>query len=64
MKKDKEAPAATSFICFEVEDLDETYRHLKDRDVAFVTEPREQGWGGRTAAMLDPNNNIIVLSEV
>jgi hypothetical protein len=28
----------------------------------FIAEPKEQGWGGRTAVMLDPDNNIIVLS--
>jgi predicted enzyme related to lactoylglutathione lyase len=64
MKLDKEAPTATSVIYFEVENLDETYKNLKEQGVRFITEPKEQGWGGRTAVMLDPDNNIIVLSEV
>jgi len=64
MKQDKKAPAATSVIYFGVENLDETYGRLKEQGVTFITEPKEQGWGGRTAVMLDPDSNIIVLSEV
>lgn len=62
-KQDKEAPTATSVIYLEVENLDETHRKLKEQGVKFLTGPREQGWGGRTAVMLDPDNNILVLSE-
>jgi len=64
MKLDKEAPTATSVLYLEVEDLDEVYRELKEQGVKFIMEPKEQGWGGRTAVMLDPDNNIIVLSGV
>lgn len=63
MKPDKAAPTATSVIYFEVEKLDEIYSKLNEQDVTFVTEPKEQGWGGRTAVMLDPDKNVIVLSE-
>ncbi len=63
MKHDREAPTATSVLYFEVENLDETYGILKEKGVEFLTEPKEQGWGGRTAIMLDMDNNIIVLSE-
>lgn len=64
MKLDKGAPTATSVLYFEVEDLDEFYIELKEQGVKFIMEPKEQGWGGRTAVMLDPDNNIIVLSGV
>ncbi|MEA2089246.1 MAG: VOC family protein [Thermoproteota archaeon] len=64
MKQEKEAPTATSVIYFEVENLDEVYKKLKEQGVRFITEPKEQGWGGRTAVMLDPDNNILVLSGV
>lgn len=63
MKMDKEAPSATSVLYLEVEDLDGAYRTLKERGVKFITEPREQGWGGRTAVMFDPDHNILVLSQ-
>lgn len=63
MKQNKKAPTATSVIYLGTENLNETYKKLKERGVKFVTEPKEQGWGGRTAVMLDPDNNILVLSE-
>jgi len=63
MKPDREKPTATAIIYLEVADLDEVYEALKEKGTKFVTEPREQGWGGRTAVMLDPDNNILVLSE-
>jgi predicted enzyme related to lactoylglutathione lyase len=64
MKPNKEAPTAMSVLYFEVENLDESYRKLRDQGVQFVAEPEKQGWGGRTAIMLDPDKNIIVLSQV
>jgi hypothetical protein len=36
---------------------------LTNEAVKFITEPKDQGWGGRTAVMLDPDENIIVLSQ-
>ena len=64
MKLDKEAPTAISITYFEVENLDEMYQKLKDRGVQFITKPKKQGWGGKTAIMLDPDKNIIVLSQM
>ena len=64
MKLDKDKPSATSVLYFEVENIDDVYRRLKERGVKFITDPKEQGWGGRTAVMLDPDSNILVLSEV
>jgi len=62
-KPDKEAPTATSVIYLEVENLHSIYGKLKKRGVKFLTEPKEQAWGGRTAVMLDPDKNMLVLSE-
>ena len=62
MKQNREAPTATSVIYLGVENLNETHKKLKGQGVKFVTEPKEQGWGGKTAVMLDPDNNILVLS--
>ena len=63
MKQDEEKPTATAVLYLEVEDLNEIYETLKEKGTKFVAEPRKQGWGGRTAVMLDPDNNILVLSE-
>ena len=62
-KPNKEAPTATSVIYLEVENLDSVYGKLRKRGVRFLTEPKEQAWGGRTAVMLDPDKNMLVLSE-
>jgi hypothetical protein len=56
-------PSAMSVIYLSVKDLNEKYHELKEKGVEFICEPREQVWGGRTAVMLDPDLNILVLSE-
>ena len=63
IKQAKEAPAATSVIYLAVEDLDSTYRRLKEKGVEFIGEPKPQAWGGKTAPMLDPDKNILVLAQ-
>lgn len=63
MRQDKENPTATSVIYLAVENLDAIYRELKEKGVEFISEPREQAWGGRTAVMLDPDKNMLVLTQ-
>lgn len=63
MKQAKEVPAATSVIYLAVENLDSTYKELKEKGVEFIAQPKEQAWGGRTAVMLDPDENILVLTQ-
>jgi len=59
----KDIPTTVSVIYLAVENIDETYRKLKDKGVEFITEPKTQGWGGKTAVMLDPDKNIIALTQ-
>jgi predicted enzyme related to lactoylglutathione lyase len=63
MRQDKDTPTATSLIYLAVEDLDGTYRELQQNGVEFIAEPKDQEWGDRTAVMLDPDKNILVLAE-
>jgi len=44
-----------------VEDVDDAYEKLKEKGVKFTTEPKDQYWGGRTAAFLDPDENVFIL---
>jgi uncharacterized glyoxalase superfamily protein PhnB len=44
-----------------VDDVDEAYRTLKGKGVRFVTEPKDQSWGGRTAEFVDPDGNMFIL---
>ena len=63
-QQDVGRPTAMAVLYFGVENLDEAYAKLKEQGVKFIAEPKVQGWGGKTAVMLDPDNNIIVLSEI
>lgn len=62
-KRKADVPSATSVVYFEVENLEEVYSRLRDQGVKLITKPQKQGWGGKTAVMLDPDSNIIVLSQ-
>lgn len=48
-------------IYMSVDDVDEAYKNLKEKGVKFVTEPKNQYWGGRTATFLDPDDNMFIL---
>ena len=61
--QEKEAPTATSVIYLAVEDLVSTHRELREKGVEFISEPREQTWGGKSTVMLDPDKNILVLTQ-
>ena len=63
MDYDKKAPTATSVIYLETTNLEEDYVELKEKGVNFITEPKEQDWGGKTAVFLDPDKNILVLTQ-
>ena len=47
------------FLC--VDDVDEAYKIYKEKGVKFVTEPKDQYWGGRTAEFADPDGNKFIL---
>jgi predicted enzyme related to lactoylglutathione lyase len=63
--KEQQAGTYTSVfvIYLSVKDLDKRYHELKEKGVEFLSKPREQAWGGRTAVMIDPDRNVLVLSE-
>ena len=51
-----------SMICFEVADVDETYRELRARGVELINEPTDMpGWGARVVHLRDPEENLIEL---
>jgi len=51
-------------IYLQVENLDEAYTELKDKGVRFLTEPKDQSWGARTAKFADPDENIFILVQI
>jgi catechol 2,3-dioxygenase-like lactoylglutathione lyase family enzyme len=46
---------------YEVDDLEETVRYLKERDIAIVGGPRPRGDGIMQLYILDPDNYIVEL---
>ena len=51
-------------VFLEVDDVDEVYRKLKEKGVKFINEPKDQYWGGRTAAFLDPDEYMLILTHL
>jgi catechol 2,3-dioxygenase-like lactoylglutathione lyase family enzyme len=46
-----------------VDDIDKAYQDLREKGVKFVTEPRDQPWGGRAAPFIDPGGNMFILES-
>ena len=46
-----------------VDDVDKAYQDLKGKGVKFVTEPKDQPWGGRTATLVDPNGITFTIES-
>jgi len=55
------APRAELQIYMTVDDVDQIYNALKAKGVKFLTEPKDQYWGGRTAMFIDPDGNKFIL---
>jgi catechol 2,3-dioxygenase-like lactoylglutathione lyase family enzyme len=45
------------------DDVDEAYKNLKAKGVKFLTEPKDQFWGGRTAEFVDSDGNRFILES-
>lgn len=43
------------YLTIEVEDVDKMYQRIKDKGVAIEIEMREEPWGDRHFAIVDPN---------
>ena len=54
-------PNRKLLIFLRVDDVDEAYKIFKEKGVKFVTEPKDQYWGGRTAEFADPDGNTFIL---
>ena len=42
-------------------EVDKAYQDLKEKGVKFVTKPKDEHWGGRTATFADPDGNMFTL---
>jgi predicted enzyme related to lactoylglutathione lyase len=48
-------------IFVRVASVDDEYKTLKEKGVQFLTEPKDQYWGGRTAKFTDRDGNKFIL---
>jgi len=46
-----------------VDDVDKAYEALKEKGVKFLTEPKDQYWGGRTAEFVDLDRNKFIIES-
>lgn len=62
---DKQQPVGMrekSMVCFQVENVDDTFKTLKAKGVVFVNEPFDMpDWGARVVHLRDPEENLIEL---
>jgi len=61
---EKGAKKGAPDIYLQVENVDEAYEELKDKGVRFITEPKDQSWGARTAKFTDPDGNTFILVQL
>lgn len=54
-------PKAELQIFMRVANVDDEYKALKEKGVRFISEPKDQYWGGRTAVFADPDGNRFIL---
>jgi predicted enzyme related to lactoylglutathione lyase len=48
-------------IFVHVANVDDEHKALKEKGVKFLSEPKDQYWGGRTAKFEDPDGNEFIL---
>ena len=60
-KKGRKEGAPSVYLA--VDNVDEEYERLKAKGVNFVEPPKKQYWGGYAALFVDPDENLIYLTE-
>lgn len=50
-------------VSFEVKDVQQAYKELKDRGVKFVGPPQKQEWGGTLTNFFDLENNELTIVQ-
>ena len=51
-------------IDFLVEDIEDAYKKLQEKDVKVIEEPKETPWGSRILVFEDPDGNTLQLTEI
>lgn len=59
---DKITGNGSVLLCFQVEDVEKTYKNLSGKGVNFIAKPKLTSWGQMVAYFTDPDNNIWEIS--
>jgi catechol 2,3-dioxygenase-like lactoylglutathione lyase family enzyme len=57
------AKGALNGVHFRTDDLDATFKKVKESDAEIVQEPTEQPWGTRDFAVRDPSGNLVRIDQ-
>ena len=58
------APGEKVAVHLLIDDVDKAYRKFKEKGVKFITEPKDQPFGERTATFVDPDGNIFAIEQL
>ncbi|MGQ9641587.1 MAG: VOC family protein [Candidatus Bathycorpusculaceae bacterium] len=63
-KTEERAELTSPSVEFLVDDMDKTYKELKDKGVKFIKELPDEPWGGRQASFKDPDGNFLEIVQI
>jgi len=63
-KTEERAELTSPSVEFLVDDVDKTYKELKDKGVKFIKELHDEPWGGRQASFTDPDGNVLEIVQI
>ena len=63
-KKSKKLVGVRTGVSFYVDDIQATYKALKQKGVKFTLRPRKEPWGGILANFKDPDGNRFFLLQM
>ena len=61
---EREVKKGVPDIYLQVDNVDDVYRELKGNGAKFLTKPKDQSWGARTAKFVDPDENMFILVQL
>jgi catechol 2,3-dioxygenase-like lactoylglutathione lyase family enzyme len=61
LEKPRKGEPCVNFI---VDNIDEYYNYLKGKGADFTEGPKDTQWGARMAILLDPDGNILQITQV
>ncbi len=63
VEKTEGQPPGSVTLWFEVDDLEAVFEKMKSLNASVKFPPTDKPWGGRIAAVIDPDGNVVGLSQ-